>query len=285
MLSDLALARCQLALQQTAGVHHTPVNPLPIIASEMNALTAKFGNHAICSITDRCGNIVYANPCFCKVLGFSERQLIGKNHRIINSRYHQPAHFVGLWKNLLAGKDWRSNIKNRSKYGSELWWDTLITPMGSRPGVHDYFFSVRGDVTEAVERTKNQISVAVDGKAVILEPENIRMIAALGNYSQVHTVDGNKILVKKTMKEWQEKLDPIWFFRIHRAYLVNFAHVHTVRNQSSRSSWVDLRGIAAPITCSRRNAGALKKAIAFKQQQQLQLGVFCISPEKVHSMI
>jgi len=83
----------------------------------------------ISSITDRKGKIVYANENFCRISKYQVRELIGQNHRIVNSGHHSPAFFEDLWKRISAGNTWRGEILNKAKDGTFYWVDTVIIPI------------------------------------------------------------------------------------------------------------------------------------------------------------
>lgn len=104
---------------------------------------------AIFSETDLSGRITYVNEQFCSISGYSRDELLGANHRILNSGLHEPAFFQGMWRALVAGKVWKGEICNRAKDGSLYWVDStmvpLIDPVSGR--VRKYV-SIRFDVTE-----------------------------------------------------------------------------------------------------------------------------------------
>lgn len=103
---------------------------------------------SIISITDRKGSITYANDNFEKISGYSKEELIGKNHRIINSGYHDRSFWVNMWKTISKGKVWRNEVKNKAKNGSYYWVDTYIIPFLDEYGRIQQFLSVRNDITE-----------------------------------------------------------------------------------------------------------------------------------------
>jgi len=81
------------------------------------------------SVTDIRGVIVYANEAFCRVAGYSETELVGKNHNMVRHPDMPKAAFADLWGKLKAGLPWRGAVKNRCKDGRYYWVDAFITPV------------------------------------------------------------------------------------------------------------------------------------------------------------
>ena len=73
---------------------------------------------AIVSIADKHGVITYVNKKFCASSKYSREELIGQNHRIINSKFHPKEFFAKMWKTISSGHPWEGEIRNQAKDGS-----------------------------------------------------------------------------------------------------------------------------------------------------------------------
>jgi PAS domain S-box-containing protein len=114
--------------------------------------------HAIVSITDKKGIITYANEKFVAISGYTQAELVGQNHRLLNSGQHPPEFFAEMWQTISSGDPWEARICNRSKSGELYWVQSTIVPFFDTKGVIESYISIRTDITlqKEMERTKEQ---------------------------------------------------------------------------------------------------------------------------------
>ncbi|MDP2241198.1 MAG: PAS domain S-box protein [Burkholderiales bacterium] len=151
--------------------------------AELAAMQTAVSEAAIVAITDVTGKIEQVNDNFVRISRYSREELIGQDHRILNSGQHPKAFIRELWVTIARGKVWRNEIRNRAKDGSLYWVDTTITPIRDESGKVIKYMAVRFDVTarkqaeeallqagalqKAIFDSANFSSIATDARGVI----------------------------------------------------------------------------------------------------------------------
>jgi PAS domain S-box-containing protein len=122
-------------------------------ASELHlsAFQAAVDNQALVAITDVAGTITEVNELFCLISGYSREELIGSNHRILNSGHHPRAFWVEMWKIIARGDMWRAEVCNKAKDEGLYWVDTTIGPLRDENGKINGYVTVRLDITHRKE--------------------------------------------------------------------------------------------------------------------------------------
>jgi len=142
------------------------------VADELTFVKYALDEHAIVATTDLAGTIVSVNAKFCQISKFSAEELVGQNHRIINSGRHPKAFFVEMWKAISSGSTWRGEICNRAKDGTLYWVDTTIVPIRHTGGPLLGYVAIRADITEqklAQEKHLEEVNAELRRKNAELE--------------------------------------------------------------------------------------------------------------------
>ncbi|MFC9598175.1 PAS domain-containing protein [Peribacillus butanolivorans] len=209
---------------------------------------------SIVAITDQRGTIKFVNDQFCQISEFSKEELIGQNHRIINSGFHSREFFNDLWRTISSGKVWKGEIKNKTKGGTYYWVGTTIVPFLDEHNKPYQYLAIRYEVTK--RKIAEEEIQKMTGKIIeVQEDERKRLSRELHDgigqnlYSHLITInrlqtemshplldhmrdEATEIIEELRHLSWELRpsvLDDLGLFPAIRSYLVRFSEHHHIK--------------------------------------------------------
>ncbi len=185
-----------------------------VIAANENIISQKeaLDSSAIVAETDTKGQITYVNERLITISGYTRDELIGKDHRLLNSGHHPKSFFKNLWNTIKSGRVWTGEIQNRTKNGKTYWVDTTIYPYRDSEGVVVKFIAIRFDITDKklaqaeLETANLQAKSALEAKSSFLANMSHEIRTPLNGI-----IGFSNLLLEKTLP--QESLDQVRYIK------------------------------------------------------------------------
>ena len=148
-------------------------------------------NSNIVSKTDINGIITFVNDEFCKISGYTRKELIGQNHNIIRHSDVRREVFKNLWLTIKSGKTWYGIIKNKTKLGDSYWVDSTIVPIKNKKGKIIEYMGIRKSVTslfelhDEIEHTQKEIIYRMGEIGETRSKETGQHVKRVAEYSKI----------------------------------------------------------------------------------------------------
>ena len=163
--------------RRSAEAHTATERALADSMRDLQDIRHALDQSAIVASTNVKGDIVFVNDKFCEISKYSRDELLGANHRILNSGLHPTEFFRDMYRTIGAGRVWRGEIRNRARDGTHYWVDTTIVPFLDDKGHPWRYIAIRYDITErkmSEATLREQTSLVQLGKMAAIVAHEVR---------------------------------------------------------------------------------------------------------------
>ncbi|WHX98878.1 PAS domain S-box protein [Neobacillus sp. DY30] len=169
--------------------------------TNLKDIKAALDASTIVTITDPKGTIVFVNDKFEEISKYKKEEIVGKNHRLLNSGYHSKEFFQKLWSTIQSGKIWRGEIRNKAKDGSIYWVDTTIVPFLDRKGNPIQYIAIRSDITSRKKAEKALLESIKETRDITFALDQSSIIAITDQKGKITSVNDKFVEISKYSRE------------------------------------------------------------------------------------